>query len=171
MCGLEGRTRVSGWNDSYSEVFDGDGHETQTGGALRKQLEETLAANKRLTERLDRLEQKAPLEALFKEKGIDPAAIGLVPAGTDPKEWLEQNARFLKAVEPPMDKKVTPAEPEVEVAPDPELEAERQQLEGLEGAGNTGIPSTATSDQIQKLQSFDNEADLLNYIQSGGSVG
>lgn len=161
---------MSGY-DNYSEIFDGDGHEEQSGGGLRKQLEEALSVNRKLTERLDRLEQKAPMEALFKEKGIDPAAVALVPAGAKPEEWLEQNARFLKGFEAPGTDQQQQAAPEVQQhQEDPDLEAERRQIEDLEEAGETGIPSTATADQLQKLQSFDTEEELLAYIRSGGNV-
>jgi hypothetical protein len=168
---LKGDTRVSGY-DNYSEVFDGDGHEQQTGGALRRQLEETLAANKRLEERLTQLERKETVGGLFKEKGIDPAAVALVPADADPQKWLEQNAQFLRTVEGvPANQEKQTAPEEKQTPPDPQLEAERQQLEGMEEAGNSGIPSTATADQITKLQSFDNEADLMAFINSGGGAG
>lgn len=161
---------MSGY-DNYSEVFDGDHREEQTGGALRKQLEETLAANKKLEDRLNMLERKETVTGLFKEKGIDPAAAALVPADADPQKWLEQNAQFLRSVEGvPANQEKQAAPEEKQAKPDPELEAERQQLEGLEEAGESGIPSTATSDQITKLQSFDNEADLMAFINSGGAV-
>ena len=161
---------MSGYD--YSEVFDGDGHEQQTGGALRRQLEETLAANKKLEERLTQLERKEAVSGLFKEKGIDPAAVALVPVDADPQKWLEQNAQFLRTVEGvPANQEKQTAPEEKQAKPDPELEAERQQLEGLEDAGNSGIPSTATADQITKLQSFDNEADLMAFINSGGGAG
>ena len=161
---------MSGY-DNYSEVFDGDGLEQQTGGALRKQLEEALGEIRSLRSELTKSKREETVTGLFKEKGIDPAAASLVPADADPQKWLEQNAQFLRTVEGVPANQEKQAAPEVEQAkPDPKLEAERQQLQGLEEAGETGIPSTATADQISKLQSFDNEADLMAYIQSGGAV-
>jgi hypothetical protein len=160
---------VSGYNE-YSEMFDGDDLERQNGGGLRKQLEEALAANKKLSERLTNLERKDSVTGLLKEKGIAPAAAGLVPTDADPMKWIEENGHLLaKAVETPMDLKEAPT-PEVEETPDPDLEAEQRQLEDLQGASETGIPSTATADQITKLKSFETEAELMAYIQSGGTV-
>ena len=164
---------MSGY-DNYSEVFDGDDLEQRTGSGLRKQLEEALGEIRSLRNELNQGKREETVSGLFKEKGIDPAAAALVPADADPQKWLEQNAQFLRSVEvPPADqeKKTAPEEEQAQ-KPDPELEAERQQLEGLEKAGESGIPSTATQDQLTKLQSFDNEADLMAFIQSqGGAVG
>lgn len=163
---------MSGIND-YSDLFGGDGREEQqTGGGLRKQLEDALSRVQKLEEANQRLVRKDSVSALLKEKGKDPAAVDLIPLDVDAKEWLDKHADFLRDVGKPaptveVQTEETPAAPEVE-APDPALEEERQAMETLQEHSTTGIPSTATADQITKMKSFDNEADLLKYIQSGG---
>lgn len=152
---------------NYPDIFDGEGREEgQTGGGLRKQLEEALAANKKLSERLDKLERKAPAEELLKGKGINPQAVDLIPDGMDPKDWVEKYGHLFGGAQPNDED----PEPEVEVH-DPALDEERQALESVQQhEASTGIPSTASADQIEKLKSFESEADLLAYIQSGGAT-
>lgn len=161
---------MSGYN--HSDAFDADELDgQQTGGGLRKQLEDALAANKKLSERLDKIERQAPVEALLKEKGIDPAVSAMIPENADPEKWVEQYGKFLGAkVQEQSREGDLEQEQEPEVPPvDAALEQERQAMETLQEYGpGTGIPSTASQDQIAKLKSFDNEADLLAYIQSGG---
>lgn len=172
---------MSGIND-YSDLFEDDHEERQTGGGLRKQLEDALARVQKLEEANQQLVRKDSVGALLKEKGKDPAAVNLIPLDVDAKEWLDKNGHLLadagkattKTSEnvPPAvetDDGEPPAAPEV-VEHDPALEEERQAMETLQEHSATGIPSTATADQIQKLKSFDNEADLLKYIQSNGAV-
>ena len=154
----------------YSDLLEDEPQGQQNGGKLRKMLEDQLSANKKLTERLDRLESVGATATLLKEKGIDPAVIDIIPSEVDPKEWLEKYAGLFgvtKEVE-----EVDDAAPEGSANQggevDAELDAERAAMETLVGP-DTGIPSNASADQIAKLKSFKTEEELLSYIQSGGA--
>lgn len=161
---------MSGYNDNYSDLFDGEGQGRQDGSGLRKQLEEALAEIRSLRSDLTKEKRAKTLTDLFAEKGKDPAAAALVPEGADPKEWLDKFGGLLADVKkeaPKVEDQQQPPAPEV---PDPALIQEQmamETLQGLTGPG-TGIPSTATADPIAKMNSFDNEADLMAYIRSQG---
>lgn len=168
---------MSGYNNNdYSDVLDGDGFEQQESGkGLRAQIEKLVQKNNELMDRLNAKERGDTVASLLEEKGIDPAVSAMIPESEDPKAWVEKYGKFLGAKVQEVTKDGGNLEqeqtPEVEVH-DAALEEERQAMETLQDLGpTTGIPSTASSDQIEKLKSFDNEADLLAYIQSNGAVG
>lgn len=174
--------RVSGYFNQYDhpEAFDADELEAQRnqgGGGLRKQLEDALASNKELIQRLDNLEKQnkaKSTEELLREKNIDPAISAMIPDGTDPAQWIETYGKFLAPKVTEESREGT--QEQGEVAPpvvefDPALEEERQAMETLHTYGpDSGLPFTASQDQIEKLKSFETEAELLAYIRSGGKV-
>lgn len=160
---------MSGYDNDYSDLFDDNGRQTQDGKGLRAQLEQALSEIRSLRTELTQEKRGKDLAALFAEKGKDPAAAALVPEGADPKDWLEKNAAFIadakKDVPNDEHQDEPPAVPEV---PDPALDEERAAFETLTGIVGTGIPSTATADPIEKMKSFQSEAELMEYIRSNG---
>lgn len=157
---------MSGYSNNYSDVLDSDGfEEQQTGSGLRKQLEEALGELKTLRGTVHKLQQKPATEDLLKEKGLNPAVADAIPDGQDPGEWIEKFGHLFGAGVQ------TGAESEPEVVEhDPALDEERAALEQVQNqSSNTGISSSATADQIEKLKSFSTEAELLSYIRSGGA--
>ena len=154
---------MSGYN--YSDVLDGDGYEEQqSGGALRRQLEEALGEIKSLRGELQAKKRGETAEHLLKEKGINPQVAEAIPADVDPREWIDKFGHLFGAGV----QTDTPAPPEVQVH-DPALDEERAALEQVaQHEASTGIPSTATNDQIEKMKSFQTEGELLAYIANGG---
>lgn len=157
---------MSGYD--YSDILDDDGRqEASPGGALRRQLEETLAANKKLTERLDALERKANLEPMLKEKGIDPAVAQIMPKDANPDEWLTQFGHLFRSAKgETLDAPSAAQQPNQN--PTPEELAEQQALQQMQGVVPTGDSVLATQDPIEKLKGFTNEADLIAFLQQGG---
>lgn len=163
---------MSGYYNEYEhpELFDDEVEDQQPrqGGQLRKQLEEALKANKALNERLVKLERGRTVEDLLRGQGINPAVADMIPADQDPGEWVQKFGAFLPKGQA-VTQEVSEQTPEVEEGESDISAEEREAFERTAGmTSDTGIPSTASQDQIEKLKSFTNEADLLRYIQSGG---
>lgn len=152
---------MSGYD--YSDVLDGDGFEDrQTGGGLRKQLEQVLEQNKKLIERLEKQDRKDSTESLLKEKGLNPEVAGMIPDGQDPAEWLQKYGHLVGGNR--LDKD-TPADlPETQVAPDPDLVAEQEAQARMQQSGGAGSHVVQDQDPIAKLNSFQTEAELLAFL-------
>lgn len=141
-----------------------------SGGGLRKQLEEVLAENRKLLEKLNKRDELSTAD-LLKGKGLDPAIAEIIPEGTDPSEWVEKYAHLLGVAKNTPDE--TPAaEPELQLADDtdPALAAERERLAAMNDAQESGTPPVYT-DAMERLEKVDSEEELLRLIaeeQKGG---
>lgn len=134
-----------------------------SGGGLRKQLEEVLAENKRLLERLNKQDAK-DTASLLKDKGLDPAIAELIPPDTDPAQWVEKYAHLLGVPQNTPDP--TPAaEPEAQLADDSDdaLVLERQALAAMQDAQESGS-SPVFSDAMERLGKVNSEAELMALI-------
>jgi hypothetical protein len=161
--------RVSGYinesDDLEQELGVGSG-----GGGLRKQLEEVLAANKRLTERLEAAERENTVTALLKDKGIDPALAEIIPVDQDPEKWVEAHGALLSG----FGKKAGEDDPEelpatrVAADDDPALVAEREAQERMRQAQESGVPAYS-QETLDALDKIDNEADLLKFFKENGA--
>lgn len=161
---------MSGYD--YSDVLDNDGFEDrQTGGGLRKQLEQVLEQNRKLIERLESKDRKDSTEALLKGKGIDPAVAGMIPDGKDPQEWLNEFGHLVGGNKLDQDTQTT--EPEVQVAPDPDLEAEQAAMGRMNQGDGTGSAVVQDQDPLAQLAKLETEAEMLSFLdrQRGGSGG
>lgn len=154
---------------------EGEQPEENTGRGLRKQLEEVLAANKKMAERLERLERGTSPTDVLKGAGLDPALVAIIPPDADPKEWVEKYAHLLGAKEVESEQREEQPEEQPEVqsqAPedeDPAVTLEREAVEAMQGARQDGSPSVITSDVIERMNKIDNEADLMRFINSNGA--
>lgn len=144
-----------------------------SGSGLRKQLEDLLAENKRLSKLLEGDRQKVATD-LLKEKGLDPAVLELAGKDVDPVEWVEKYAPLLgaKTTEP----EVKIPEPQV-TAPDPENEDEAVRIEresraAMADAQATGSQASVVStDLMEKLDKFGPDAtedQLLQFFRQNG---
>jgi hypothetical protein len=151
--------------DEYSDDLGGNGHQAeQSGSGLRKQLEEVLAANKKLTERLDRLEKQPSTTALLESKGIDPAVAQIIPEDADPSEWLDKFGHLVGA-KLDADVKVKPT-PEENAEPDPALLEEQAAWEAANGIAQTSGTTTQIADPLAKIESFTSKEEMLAFLAS-----
>jgi len=140
-------------------------------------LEEALAMNKKLVERLEGQDREKTVANLFKEKGIDPKAAALMGADADPEKWIADYGDLFagsgkKLDEPPAETGgQQAAPPAVSEDVDHDLQAEREAYEAAVAAQGHGAPSKITLNDIDKINSFENEADLMKFINSGGREG
>lgn len=164
--------RVSGnyyQSDSYDERDER--RQDNSGGGLRKQLEEALAELKQLRDA-----QKASVPDLLKDKGIDPALAEIVPEGIDPKVWIDKYAHLLGAKTPVEKLEGEPKEaeqPKIQAPEheDPALAKEREAVEAMRGAQKDGSPSVVSSDLLERMGAIDNEAELLRFFGENGAPG
>lgn len=168
VCGLLREDRVSGYNyQSYSDDFDG---QNNSGGGLRKQLEEALGEIRSLREKLDGDSRKKTVTDLLKDKGIDPAVSELIPSDADPTQWVDKYAHLLGVKPEKHSEVVTGTEPEIQVAPDddPALVAEREALEAMRGAAESGSQATISNDLIEGMNKINTEEELISYFKKNG---
>jgi hypothetical protein len=165
---------VSGYNNNQSDSFDDfERQEHGGGGGLRRQLEETLAEVKELRKQLNQREAK-DTDALFKDKGLDPALKELIPEGAEPSEWIDKYAHLLGVKGKERDS--APADslddPEI-VAPvedDPALVAEREALAQINGAADAGSSAHITGDVLERMNKIDSEDELMKFFNSNGAA-
>lgn len=168
---------MSGYNNNYSDdYFDENEDGQRGGGGLRKMLEETLAENKRLIQKLEERERGTSTAALLKEKGLDPAIAELIPNGEDAKAWVEKYAHLLGVPQNTEDH--TPAAaPEVQLADDtdPALIAERQRLAAerqaradMQDAAESGVPAVQ-QDLLNQMDKITSEEELMKFFQQNGA--
>lgn len=165
---------MSGYEyQSGSDEF-GELEQNNSGGSLRKILEETLAENRKLRERLEKEDRAETATALLKDKGLDPALVGLIPEDADPKEWVDKYAPLLGAKEAVenLEEKPQTVAPEVEVPADddPALVAEREALAEMRDAQESGFPAAVSSDLLERMDKISDEKELLNFFQTNGGV-
>lgn len=171
--------RVSGYND-YSELEDEFNESQQRGGGgLRKMLEEALAENKKLVQRLEKQDREKSTSDLLKEKGLDPAIAEIIPEGTDASAWVDKYAHLLGV---PQNTEVhePAAEPEAQLADDsdPALVARRQELAdeqralaAMQDAAESGYPPEVSSDLLSRMDKINTEAELIEFFNSNGALG
>jgi len=160
---------VSGFD--YSDVLDDFDHEDQqnSGGGLRKLLEDSLKREKELASRLDRLEQGQTVDALLKEKGINPAVKNLVPAGANVEEWLASYQEIHGAQQQSQQDSPPPADVDDVNA---QLDAEREALARMQQDANASGSTVTQQDPFSQLGAVNSEAELLALIdQSKGGPG
>lgn len=169
---------MSGNNNQSSSYDDFDERQDGTGGGLRAQLEKVLESNKSLMDKLAKYEEQErgqSAEQVLKDKGLDPAIKELIPADTDPKEWVEKYAHLL-GVKPDKSKaedEDNHDDPEI-VAPEEEdaaLIAERVAQAQIQGAADAGSPAHLTGDVLERMDKITSEEELLKFFQSNGAAG
>lgn len=154
-------------------INDSDDFENEVnsgGGGLRKQLEEVLAANKKLTDRLEKAEREKTATDLLKESGIDPALAEIIPAGEDPKAWVEKHSALLSnlGTKPATDEDTQHAAAIAAADEDPALQAEREAQAQMQAAQEAGTP-VYSQETLDALDKIDNEADLLKFFKENGA--
>lgn len=168
---------MSGYNN-YSDDYELENEEqSRGGGGLRKMLEEALAENKKLLNKLNEQERGKSTAALLKEKGLDPAIAEIIPEGTEPKEWVEKYAHLLGVPDnTPSDEPA--ADPELQLSDDsdPALVARQQELANeqaalaaMQDAAEAGYPPEVGNDLMERMNKIDNEADFLQFLRENGA--
>lgn len=160
---------------SYYQSDDDEFDRQSSGGGLRKQLEEALGEIRSLRQALDGDKRQKTATDLLKDKGIDPAVAELIPADADPKEWVEKYAPLLGAKGTEVTNLKPQAEataPEVLMAPDddPALVAEREALEAMRDAQESGSQATVSNDLIEKMGKINTEEELLAFFRTNGTA-
>lgn len=160
-------------NNDFSDVLGGDGSQ-ETGKGLRSQLEQVLEQNRLLIERLNKQDREKATASLFKEKGLDPK-IGELMGDADPEKWLAKFGNLFAPASKKLDESETPEQKLARLQaagqanqgndiPDQDLQAEREAYEAMTGIGAPAGAPSASQDLMDKLVSFDNEADLLKFM-------
>lgn len=163
---------MSGYNyqsnsDDFNEV-----ERNGSGGNLRKMLEDALAENKKLLNKLNKQEREKSATDLLKDKGLDPAIAELIPDDTEPAAWVEKYAHLLgvKTDAPPLQPVV---EPEIVAAvdDDPALVAEREALAAMQDAHESGLPPAVANSLLEKMDKIGSEEQLIAFFNSNGATG
>lgn len=157
--------RVSGYNYQSDSDDELEFERGNSGGGLRKMLEETLKENKKLLEKLEGKEREKSTASLLKDKGLDPAIAELIPADKDPKEWVEKYAHLLGVKDTQAEKPAV--EPAIQMASDddPALVAEREALAAMSNAAESGSPAE-TNDLLEQMNKISSEAELMKFFNS-----
>lgn len=162
---------MSGNYNEFSDVLDDDGRQ-ETGKGLRSLLENVIEENKKLRERLERQDRDRTVSRLFKEKGLDPKVAELM-GDADPEEWIANYGSLFQGSGKNLDEEKDAEQQLVDQRDraqqmqqtDQDHEAEREAFEAMTGLqAPSGPPSNAQLEQLDKIKSFDNEADLLKYM-------
>lgn len=154
-------------SDSYEDDNLGD----NSGGGLRRQLEDALAELKALRQEVSGSKREETVASLLKDKGLDPAVAELIPSDADPKAWLEQKGHLFVAPAPVVDETKPDAEAQARAAQQTEeanaLEAAaREQMANAEAAGYTAV-SQSDIDRIAGLSDDDFLAELAKARADG----
>lgn len=157
---------------SDDDEFD---RQNNSGSGLRKQLEEALGEIRSLRDALDGDKRQKTASDLLKDKGIDPAVVELIPKDADPKEWVEKYAHLLGAKgseDPNLKTQSAVTAPEIQVATDddPALVAEREALEAMRDAQESGSQATVSTDLIDKMNKINTEDELLAFFRTNGTA-
>ncbi len=139
----------------------------ETGSGLRKQLEEALGEIRSLRSELTEKARGESVDALLKEKGIDPAVKDIMPKDVNPAEWLDKYAPlFGKRLDENDGQNPTP---EVVVAPDMQAE---QNAQVVMQPGNDATGGTTTQqDPYQQLAALKTEEEFLNFLNQQKGPG
>lgn len=160
----------------YYNYPDPDDTERQdnSGGGLRKQLEEALKEIKELRGELSKDKREQTVTDLLKGKGLDPAIAELIPADQDPTAWVEKYAHLLGAQAPEVLEEA-PANDQPEIVgveqDDPALVAEREALAAMQDATESGSPISNAPDILEKMNKITDEQEFWAFIAKNGAPG
>lgn len=159
---------MSGYYSSDPDDFEGG--QNNSGGGLRKQLEEALGEIRSLRQKLEGDSRKKTVTDLLKDKGLDPAVQELIPSDTDPNEWIEKYAHLLGAQAPEKLEEAPVTEPKIQVAPDddPALVAEREALAAMQGAAESGHQAVISNDLLEGMDKINTEEELISFFKKNG---
>jgi hypothetical protein len=164
----EREDRVSG----YYEQPDPSDELGSGGGGLRQMLEQTLAENKRLLEKIEGKDRQNTVTAALEGAGLNPAVAKLIPADADPQKWVEENRSLFGSAPSQQGQEELPASTVVAPELDAAVLAEQQALEDMQKAQQDGSPSAVVAnDLLEQLNKFDGtktEEELLRFLASGG---
>lgn len=158
---------MSGYN--YSDPDD-DFESGNSGGGLRKQLEQLLEENRNLRKLVEG-DRHSAAEQLLKEQGIDPVVLQLKSEGEDPVEWVNRNAHLLGATKSEPEPQAKIDEPKV-TAPaveDPAITAEREAREAMTQAQEAGSQSVVETDLRAQMDKIDTEDELMAFFRAHGA--
>lgn len=168
---------MSGYNEWSDENEFENERGSQGGGGLRKMLEETLAENKRLIQKLEERDRGKSTAALLKDKGLDPAIAEIIPEGEDAAAWVNKYAHLLGV--PANSEDETPAaDPELQLSDDDdpavqlrraELAAEQKALADMQDAQEQGLPASVHNDLIDRMEKVQTEEELLKFFRENGA--
>lgn len=167
---------MSGYYNDDPDEFDQD-ERGNSGGGLRKLLEETLAENKKLREAIEKESREQSTSDLLKSKGLDPAIAELIPDGEDAKAWVDKYSHLL-GVPNNHEEKTPAAEPELQLSDDTdpalvarqaELAAEQKALADMQDAAETGVTASVANDLIAQMDKISSEEELLKFFDENGS--
>jgi hypothetical protein len=164
---------VSGYNNQSSSYDDDmDRQDGTTGGGLRKALEDALAKLEKAQKDLEDYRRGDTAESVLKDKGLDPALKDLIPADTDPKDWVEKYAHLL-GTKPAAkaEEKDSNDDPEFVALEeeDPAITLEREARERINAAADSGSPAHLTGDVLQRMDKINSEDELMEFFRSNGA--
>lgn len=166
---------MSGYNEWSDENDFGNEGGSQGGGGLRKMLEETLAENKRLIQKLEGRDREKDTTALLKDKGIDPAIAAIIPANEDPAAWVEKHGHLFGVQEKQDEQAVVP-DVQVPADDDPavqarqaELLAEQKALADMQNAAESGLPASVHDDLVNRMNKIESEEELIKFLAENGA--
>lgn len=169
---------MSGYNNygSDAELYEDD--RPGNGGGLRKMLEEALAENKKLLDRLNKTDRDKTVSDLLSAMELDPAIAGLIPSDADPQTWLTEKAHlFGKAAPeaPQMERPDLDKDVEVVVHDNEDsavLLEQQRSLEMMSRAQQSGTPAHAQNDLLDQLNKFEgSQDDLIAWLARNGAPG
>lgn len=163
---------MSGYN--YTQNSDDDFVQDNSGGGLRKMLEQVLEENKKLREAVEGKERAKTVTELLKGKGLDPAIAELVPEGVDPAKWLDEKAHLFgikQEVELLENAPVSQPEVRSAVQDDPAILAEQEALAAMQDAEGSGYPASASPQLLDEMNKINDEASLIKFFNEHGASG
>lgn len=150
------------WQDGNDDDNSGESNAMRV---LREKADADSKVIREMAERLQKMEQKESrntLEASLKGKGLDLRVADLIPDGTDPDEWLKTYGALLKSGE------VATDDTEGEEIPDGVSAEDAAALAALSKAGSDATPKVGLDAVEARINSFENEEELLKFLQSQG---
>lgn len=161
---------MSGYYSSDPDDFESG--QNNSGGGLRKQLEDALGEIRSLREKLEGDSRKKTVTDLLKDKGIDPAVQELIPSNADPAEWVEKYAHLLGAKGAEQLEEAPSTDPKIQIASDddPALVAEREALAAMQDAQESGSQAVMSNDLLEKMDKINSEEELLSFFKQNGTA-
>lgn len=158
---------MSGYNNQ-SNPYEDEEPQGNTGSGLRKQLEQVLAELAEL-----KAATKPKAADVLKDNKLDPALEALIPENMDPKDWVEKYAHLLGVKpEEPSGEKVEEVSTEVIMQSpedeDPAITLEREAIQRMQNAQQSGSPSIVTTDVLEQLKATNSEAELMAFFKANG---
>lgn len=157
---------MSGNYYSNDPDFDEFGQQ-ETGSGLRKQLEDALKELRELRGELKAEKQGKAVDALLKEKGLDPKVKDLIPQDANPSEWLSTYGALFGTHLDAGNEEPGQAQPP---APPADHVAEAQAQQQMSPSGDAGGNTTTQQDPLQQLAAIKTEEEFLTFLrqQQGG---